>query len=98
MAQAVSNLSILAIKRGNSDRKEPLMPKPSRARLITMKAKWYQCAIENTLVRVISKRSVAAESSRIPRQIRNISSLPAILAHGWPLILAIDDNALPGQS
>jgi len=53
--------------RGNNDRKEPLAPKPSRARLTTMKAKLYDWVNENTLVRVFSKRSIAADNIKIPK-------------------------------
>ena len=97
-AQTASRwLSFFFIKRGNNDKNDPLAPKPSRAKLTTMKAKWYHSATENTLVRVISKSSVAADSNKIPKQIKNISGflLTTIVTHiVWLPMVDLMDDAL----
>jgi len=52
---------------GNRDRAEPLAPKPSKATLTAIKAKWYHWARENTRVRVISKLRPAVDRRNSPR-------------------------------
>jgi len=54
------------------DERELLAPKPSSARLTIIKAKRYHWATEKTLVSVISKSNVAADSIRIPMHISSI--------------------------
>jgi len=51
---------------GNKDRTEPLAPKPNRATLTAMNAKWYHWARENTRVRAISKLRPAMDRRHNP--------------------------------
>ena len=53
------------------DKKVPAAPKPSRAMLMTIKAKWYHWITENILVRETSNIKVAAEIKKIPKYIGN---------------------------
>ena len=69
-ASALQNSSVWLGARSPRVRKVrtlPLAPKPSRAKAMVMKAKWYQMVKLKTRVNVISSRSVARAVRKTPR-------------------------------
>jgi hypothetical protein len=72
-----------------SDRTTPANPKPKRAVLSTMNAKWYQSVTESTRIQAISRSSVAAEMSRIPGKTARLAGgdsrfIPRIIPYSIP--------------
>lgn len=53
---------------GHTERKEPLAPRPRSDMLTTMKAKWYQRATDNALVRATSRAIVADDIKKTPKK------------------------------